>query len=133
MVKIRRKINGELLAGCDVNIENLKEKVEFDNWKRLEINQDIMKELGIRKNNKALIKIYASGSNIPTITTGAVFGICEARQDGTIIDRDHIIGYKINDETIFLTHDKDKSKKHNYKNLIELKRHIDENPPHEKD
>ena len=130
--KTIKKINGKLKTGWEIPIEKVEELVSFNNWERYNVNPSILQELECRKVPKEVLTAFASGSSLAT-PAGAVFGICESRKDANKIDRDHFVGFLTEQNTIFITHDKDKSKKHNYDRLEELKDDINKNPPHEKD
>ena len=125
-------INGKTLKGKVISVEELNKNIKFNNWERYEVNPDLLFDLKFRESHKTVLKVFASGTKIPS-QTGAVFGICETRQDGTKVDRDHYIGFALNKEKVFLTTDIDKSKKHNYSNFEELEKDLAENPPHKKD
>jgi hypothetical protein len=125
-------IKGKIMWGIKIPKKEAEKIIPFNDWERFEVNPQILSELDFRKTPKEVLKAYASGCSIST-PSGAVFGVCEARQDGEIIDRDHTIGFLIDEDTIFLTTDKDKSKEHHYKDTKELKENIDKTPPHEQD
>lgn len=129
---IRKSINGEVMKGWEFPKEKIESIIPFNNWERREVNPLILQQLECRKVPKEVLIAFASGSDIPS-STGTVFGICEVRIDGEKIDRDHYIGYLTPEGTIFITHDRDKSKEHNYSNLEQLENDINKNPPHERD
>jgi|SRR3989344_5220584 len=138
MIKVKRKIDGEIKNCIAYTADEIAEIFDFDDedWHRKFKSPEFLKKAGLNSSPNTFLTAGSIASNIDQ--EGAVAGICLARYDS----KDEKIGHPVNSQhydfvnqngEILVVTKNNKSEKHWFKSPDEWKEELKKNPPHEKD